>query len=130
MAAKFHRMSLSRAPDGRVAVTVDILGPIANPLAGLNAKDKLRVLLWPYSRYERAMMKAVKGLPVIARRAVAADILAARREGMTEQRRQQAASAKAGILLQPSAQTKAVANAALVQIQAELLEGAEPSMIS
>lgn len=130
MAAKFHRMTLSRASDGRVSVTVDILGPIANPLAGLNAKDKLRLLLWPYSHYERAMMKAVKGLPVIARRAVAADILAARREAITEHRRQQATSAKAGTSLQPSPQTTAVANSALEHIQAELLEGAEPAMIS
>lgn len=130
MAAKFHRMTLSRAPDGRVSVTVDILGPIANPLAGLNAKDKLRLLLWPYSRYERAMMKAVKGLPVIARRAVAADILAARREGMTEQRRRQAATAKTGIPLESLVQTNPMANSALARIQAELLEGAEPSMIS
>ena len=71
-----------------------------------------------------------EGLPVIARRAVAADILAARREGMTEQRRQQAASAKAGSSFQAPAQPKAMPNSALVQIQAELLEGAEPAMIA
>lgn len=78
--AKSHRLSLQRTSDGKTTVSIDIFGPIGNPLEGLPLRDKLLLLLKPYGSNERALMRAVKGLPEIARRAVAADILAARRE--------------------------------------------------
>lgn len=87
---KSHRLSIQRTSDGRTAVAVDILGPIANPLDGLPLTDKLMLLLRPYTGTERALMKAVKGLPAIARRAVAADILAVRRDQMMVRRQQRA----------------------------------------
>ena len=85
---KYHRLSIQRTSDGRVAVAVDILGPIANPLAGLPLVDRLRLLIRPYSRSERALMRAVKGLPAIARRAVTADILSVRRDQLLSRRQE------------------------------------------
>jgi hypothetical protein len=87
---RYHKLTMSRTSDGNVSVTVDILGPIGNPVEGLSLADKLRLLIRPYGRTERALMGAVKGLPELARRAVAADILVARREQMMAQRQQRA----------------------------------------
>jgi hypothetical protein len=85
---RYHKLTMQRASNGQVSVTVDILGPIGNPLDGLPLADKLLLLIRPYGRTERALMSAVKGLPVLARRAVAADILTARREQMVARRQQ------------------------------------------
>lgn len=76
---KYHKLSLHQGADGKVMVAVDILGPIIDPLAGLSFMERARLVIRPYSRSERALMRAVKPLPAIARRAVVADILAARR---------------------------------------------------
>lgn len=85
---RYHRLTMQRASDGQLSVTIDILGPIRNPLEGLPLADKPLLLLRPYGRTERALMGAVKGLPALARRAVAADILAERREQMVTRRQQ------------------------------------------
>lgn len=109
MATKFHKMTLNKMPDGRVSVMVDILGPISDPLEGLAMKERLQVFLWPLSWNERAMMRAVKGLPTIARRAVVADIMVARREKFEEKQARRAAQMKAeplqGVVLPPIRQT-------------------------
>jgi hypothetical protein len=95
MAMKFHRMTLNKTADGRVSVTVDILGPISDPLEGLTMKERLQVYLWPFGWNERAMMRAVKDLPTIARRAVVADIMVARREKFEERQSKRAGKANA-----------------------------------